>query len=960
MAKKFGENREVDFAAAKLMSFGKSFSRMNGQPLDESEVWYDLGALQTFAASDSAYVGMKVVYVDTTKNKVYQYSIELDGSLKELGSSPIGDEKSITVAEDGTVSLYGIAGLALTREVEKDGETVTEKINYQPLLVDGKLTWVEPSATTVEGLALEIEGLGTRIGALETKVGSKTVAAQIKEAIDGQDFSDFVITETFDEEVQYLESLINGKADANHNHEGVYAKVQEVEDSFRDLFEGAVSVAKATNAENATTADSATKATQDGNGKVIAVTYETKTDANTKLTQAKEYAEQELLAFKGQLTDDSLDENLTVVKAKGDANGNEIHTTYETKVDARDKLNSATTYTDTEINKLKDGTYKAKNAESADFATSASSATKATQDAEGNVITDTYATKTELSDGYVSIGTYNQGMSYKADSSAVERVYAKKADLVDYSVSIEEDTTDSAIAKRYIFKQLGEEIGRIDLAKELVVTSGTVEEVAEADAPYAGAVVGDKYIKLVIANQADPIYIPAKDLVDIYTAKSGAAEVQVAISNTNEISATLVNGGVSEEKLAEAVKTKLNKAHEHDNKALLDTYTQTEANLADAVAKKHAHSFADSDVNDAISKKHSHSNATILDGITSGKVENWDDANSKKHEHGNKSLLDTYDQTNDNIKDAVSKKHSHANADVLNGITSDKVTAWDNAERNVIASIDTAQFNLDENRNLTLLDIAQSKISGFTNSEGEAITLANVLESKVDKVAGSRLITDDEASKLEKLVLGENGEVTVSGKVAAGNVDGLDTWITTRAGTLEGLSENNLTDALLSKLNGVEGGAEVNVIDAVDTAQFNIDGDRKLTLLDIAQEKVIGLKDALAGKVDVVEGKGLSSNDFTDTLLGKLNGIESGAQVNVIEGIKFNGTAVSIEGKVANITYALTTANADTLGGVKSDDAENKISVAEDGTMSVNSINVNKFVQTEGEYLILNGGSASV
>ena len=34
------------------------------------------------------------------------------------------------------------------------------------------------------------------------------------------------------------------------------------------------------------------------------------------------------------------------------------------------------------------------------------------------------------------------------------------------------------------------------------------------------------------------------------------------------------------------------KAHEHANKALLDTYTQTEANLADAVAKKHAHTNA--------------------------------------------------------------------------------------------------------------------------------------------------------------------------------------------------------------------------------------------------------------------------------------------------------------------------------------------------------------------------------
>lgn len=51
------------------------------------------------------------------------------------------------------------------------------------------------------------------------------------------------------------------------------------------------------------------------------------------------------------------------------------------------------------------------------------------------------------------------------------------------------------------------------------------------------------------------------------------------------------------------------RAHEHTNKALLDTYTQTEANLADAVAKKHAHA-----------------NATVLDGITDTKVTTWDAA----------------------------------------------------------------------------------------------------------------------------------------------------------------------------------------------------------------------------------------------------------------------------------------------------------------------------------------------
>lgn len=51
------------------------------------------------------------------------------------------------------------------------------------------------------------------------------------------------------------------------------------------------------------------------------------------------------------------------------------------------------------------------------------------------------------------------------------------------------------------------------------------------------------------------------------------------------------------------------KSHEHANKALLDTYTQTEANLADAVAKKHEHA-----------------NKAELDKIADGDKAKWDAA----------------------------------------------------------------------------------------------------------------------------------------------------------------------------------------------------------------------------------------------------------------------------------------------------------------------------------------------
>ena len=118
MANFYGKDRDTDFAPAKLMSFGKSFSRMNGQPLDESEVWYNMEELEAFAAGNSAYVGMKLVYVDEAHEKVYQYSVQYDGTVKEIGTSPIGDEKTIKVDAEGKVSLFGVDGLNFTREVE--------------------------------------------------------------------------------------------------------------------------------------------------------------------------------------------------------------------------------------------------------------------------------------------------------------------------------------------------------------------------------------------------------------------------------------------------------------------------------------------------------------------------------------------------------------------------------------------------------------------------------------------------------------------------------------------------------------------------------------------------------------------------------------------------------------------------------------------------------------------------
>lgn len=62
------------------------------------------------------------------------------------------------------------------------------------------------------------------------------------------------------------------------------------------------------------------------------------------------------------------------------------------------------------------------------------------------------------------------------------------------------------------------------------------------------------------------------------------------------------------------------------------------------------------------------------------------------------------------------------------------------------------------------------------------------------------------------------------------------------------------------------------------------------------------IKSALGGKVDVVSGKGLSTNDYTSAEKQKLSGIASGAQVNVIESVKVNGTKVEPSSKAVDIS----------------------------------------------------------
>ena len=203
----------------------------------------------------------------------------------------------------------------------------------------------------------------------------------------------------------------------------------------------------------------------------------------------------------------------------------------------------------------------------------------------------TAATKVnELAQGQVKTNTEHIGTMDNLDTSA-------KGDLVSAinevrnavsaggtaaAVTMEEKTTGlgDGVLKAYVIKQGENAVGTINIPKDMVVQSGEV--VVNPEGQAAGT-----YIKLVLANATnDVIYVNVGNLVDIYKAKAGAAQIQIAIdSATREVSATVVAGSITATELAANAVVTAKIADGNVTKAKLSTEVQASLDKADAAAQ---------------------------------------------------------------------------------------------------------------------------------------------------------------------------------------------------------------------------------------------------------------------------------------------------------------------------------------------------------------------------------------
>ena len=247
-----------------------------------------------------------------------------------------------------------------------------------------------------------------------------------------------------------------------------------------------------------------------------------------------------------------------------------------------------------------------------------------------------------------------------------------------------------------------------------------------------------------IVNSADTRYDTLKEIADwIISDTTGSAQMANDISALKAISA------------GTRLDTLESKSHTHDNKDLLDTYTQTESDLADAVTKRHAHT-----------------NKDVLDGITDVKVAAWDAAESNAKTYVDGKVDGKFDDKGaaaQALKDAktyadgkADKVHTHAIADVtdLQDALDGKAAS---THAHAIADVTGLQGALD-GKAASAHTHAIADVNGLQNAlDGKAASahthaiadvtgLQGALDGKDSQGAAAQALIDAKAYTDEKLI----------------------------------------------------------------------------------------------------------------------------------------------------------------------------------------------------------------
>lgn len=222
--------------------------------------------------------------------------------------------------------------------------------------------------------------------------------------------------------------------------------------------------------------------------------------------------------------------------------------------------------------------------------------------------------------------------------------------------------------------------------------------------------------------------------------------------------------------------------HTHANKALLDTYTQTEENLADAVAKKHSHTFNETELNKIVEGDVAKWNSVAADHLTAADKTALENAikEAKKAGTDANTALESYKVTNDAAIDAIEENIAEI-VDGTNGILAQAKSYTDGKDSAMNTRVAALEAVAPTHALKTEVEAVDAKFANYNTTVAQkAIDDAQDAEiaKKVDKVTGKSLVDDAEITKLAGVSTGAN---KVEASTTNGNIkiDGVETTVYT-------------------------------------------------------------------------------------------------------------------------------------------------------------------------------------
>ena len=913
-----------------LTEYPNSFKRQGCFPLEAYSVFYATAdktafeAAQDYAANNGiAYVGQTLAVVttkvddSTVVDDVTFYIIaDAAGTLQEVGRATSGDNKSIVLDENGVLSLAGFEAASAATLPQKTPVYVKDAEGNDTDVVDHyEIQWV-----TIDSI-------------VEGDTNTKTVVAA------GENESHVLITPKYNKDTDTYTYEISLDLSAYATTDAVTTAIKAVEDKFDEA------IGAATSGDQAATGIYAAIEAAEARAKQ----YADDNDTDTVYDDTAIKADIKSIGDRVTAVETAIgDETTGMVKAIAD-NAKAIDDEAKARATAdADTLNAAKGYTDEEIVGLDIAIEKKTvNEVESDYIVIKNKA--------GNEVASVNAAKF-VKDGMLDKAEYDKDskkltLTWNTDAGK-NATEIELNDLIDTYTGSDhiEVGTDGVISIKDTVA-LKTDVSDLDTKLSAVIdtkrTESQVDDQIDA--------------KLVDVNAAIAAKADAQATTDALALKADQADVNKAVE---DIEAAIATKADAEETTA-ALDTKLDKSTYETDKATF-AIAETVGGQLD-------------NINDRI------------DG-----VEDTVEANTQAIEDLEASVAETY-ATKTELKATDDRSVSNDAAiknltgrldgivaqggepNVINNISVNGVIQ-EIADKVVDITVPTKVSDLKDGQaivdavntnttNIGLHDASIAAIQQRLDAENTGLAVLNTrlaaLETEIGVVESSRIdaLEGQTATLIETTTTHNTDIANLKAKDAEFAV-ALDTKANADSVYTKGEVDTKV-QGVLDAVANIDLTPYAKVADVDSTvAIINANIAAKANASDVYTIDEADAKFLTEAQVDARVNALIGGANEADTITNVTNLIEfvnnnAGEIAKLVTDVKANGDAIAQNSAdITTINAAIAAINT-TLDSVVVPKASDEVSVAEDGTLGINKLNVNKLEQTAGDTLVLNGGSAS-